>query len=104
MARKPRISIEKSPTPPINVEHFRRFIDDIVTLGPPLGGSVPTVPGASPTPKPVTAADLPPAAQAILGQRCADGDCLNDQPLCPPDPRITCQLIPADPTLENWVR
>lgn len=55
-------------------------------------------------PKPITEAHLPPDAQAILGLACQDGDCLEQQPLCPPDPRITCQLIPADASKKKWVR
>jgi hypothetical protein len=54
-------------------------------------------------PKPVTEADLTPEGQGILGVICQEGDCLDEQPLCPADPRITCQLI-ADKSKKSWVR
>jgi len=73
---------------------FQRFLETLTPGSPPPGAEL----------KPVVASDLPPSSQAILGLRCQQGDCLEEQPLCPPDPRITCQLVPADPTIKTWVR
>lgn len=50
--------------------------------------------GNDPSQFPVTEADIlgSPAA-SILHRRCAPDACPEDQPLCPPDPRLTCQLV-----------
>ena len=44
-----------------------------------------------PAPKPITKDDLPPAAQALIGKACGCGCC--SQPLCPPNPNLTCQVV-----------
>lgn len=98
MARKPVSTVRNVTDSPVAAgeSKFRRFVDTVAHQG---------VGGASPPPlKPVTRDDLPPQAQNILGQVCQPADCLAEQPLCPPDPRITCQLIPADPALKDWVK
>ncbi len=68
-----------------------------------ITGITPGPPGPAP-PRPVVLSDLPLAAQAVLGTVCQTGDCLDQQPICPPDPRITCQLIPADPSKKTWIK
>jgi hypothetical protein len=99
MAKEPKVSVRDlaASAVPARFDEIRRQIFGDLYPGKPVD------PPVSPA-RPVTPADLPPEAQAILGLICHEGDCLEDQPLCPPDPRITCQLIPADPALKTWVR
>jgi hypothetical protein len=109
MARKTRL-VMSPPAPPARQanqpieEHRHPGISTVLDahLSDVLGGGVPG--GAPGPPQPVTEKDLPPEVQAILGVVCHDGDCTRDQPVCPPDDRVTCQLIPADPAKTKWVR
>jgi hypothetical protein len=100
MAQKTTVSVQSVEKDTLykNQVEFGRYLATIIGK---VSAGVSTTPVA---PKPVTREDLPPDAQAILGVVCKGGDCEADQPLCPPDPRITCQLIPADPSLTDWVK
>jgi hypothetical protein len=45
--------------------------------------------------QPVRLEDLPPDAQDLIGTACDCSKC-DDQPLCPPNPNITCQVVSVD--------
>src|SRR5262249_46524611 len=46
---------------------------------------------------PIEPDDLPPEIRAILGQPVREGACINEQPVCTPDARVTAQLTDDDP-------